>query len=58
MVLFPVYQGREVSDCRLSSLTVFSSTCTNAFALHAASRGHCPSIRMATVAMCSSDVNP
>lgn len=58
MVLLPVYQGRKMSDYRLSSLTVFSSTCTNAFALHAASRGRCPSIRMAAVAMCSSDVNP
>lgn len=58
MVLLPVYQGIEVSDCHLSSLTVFSGTCTDTFALQAASRAHCSSIRMAAVAICSSDVNP
>lgn len=58
MVLLPVYQRIEVSDCWLSSLLVFSSSCTDEFALHAVSRVRCSSIRMAAVAICSSDVNP
>lgn len=58
MVLLPFYEGIKVSDCWLSSLMVFSSTCTNAFALLAARRVHCPGIRMAAVAIGSSDVNP
>lgn len=58
MVLLPVYQGIKVSDCWLSSLMVFSSTCTDSFALHASSKVHCLSIRMAAAARCRSDVNP
>lgn len=58
MVLFPVCQGIEVSDCWLSSIMVFLSTCTDALARHAAIRVHCASIRMAAVPICSSDVNP